>query len=57
MGCSPHVILLLIPAKSSATVADVDTWHVIQKLELDVFKAQDNLLKVKLSQAVQANKN
>jgi len=56
MGCSPHVIPPLVPAKSSATVADIDAWHVIRKLETDVFKAQGNLLKAKLSQAVQANK-
>ena len=56
MGRSPRVILPLVPAKSSATVADIDAWHVIRKLETDVFEAQDNLLKAKLSQAVQANK-
>jgi len=57
MGRSPRVIPPLIPAKSSATVADIDAWHIIQKLELDVFEAQDNLLRAKLSQSVQANKN
>jgi len=56
MGRSPCMILPLVPAKSSATVVDIDAWHVIRKLETDVFKAQDNLLKAKLSQAVQANK-
>jgi hypothetical protein len=57
MGRSPHIIPPLVPTKSSATVTDVDAWHVIRKLEMDVFEAQDNLLKAKLSQAVQANKH
>ena len=57
MGRSPRVIPPLVPAKSSATVTDIDAWHVIRKLELDVFEAQDNLLKAKLLQAVQANKH
>jgi len=56
MGRSPRVIPPLVPAKSSATVADIDAWHVIRKLETDVFEVQDNLLKAKLLQAVQANK-
>ena len=46
-----------MPAKSSATVTDIDAWHIIQKLETDVFEVQDNLLKAKLSQAVQSNKH
>ena len=57
MGCSPHVIPPLIPTKSSSTVADIDVWHVIRKLETDVFEAQDNLLKAKLLQAVNAKKH
>jgi len=57
MGRSPHVIPPLVLAKSLATVTDIDAWHVIQKLELDVFEAQDNLFKAKLSQSIQANKN
>ena len=57
MGRSPRIIPPLIPAKSSATVTNIDAWHVTRKLETDVFKAQDNLLKAKLSQAVNANKN
>ena len=57
MGRSPRVIPPLVPAKSSSTVADIDAWHVIRKLETDVLEAQDNLLKAKLSQAVNANKH
>ena len=57
MGCSPQIIPSLVPAKLSATVTDIDAWHVIQKLETDIFEVQDNLLKAKLSQAVQANKH
>ena len=53
---SLRVIPLLIPAKPSATVADIDAWHVIHRLELDVLEAQDNLLKAKISQSLQANK-
>ena len=55
-GQSPRVIPPLIPAKPSATVADIDAWHVIRRLELDVLEAQDNLLKAKISQSLQANK-
>lgn len=57
MGQSPCIIPPLVPVKSSATVIDVDVWHIIWKLEMDVFGAQDNLLKAKLSQAVQSNKH
>jgi len=57
MGHSPCIILPLVPAKSSATVTDVDVWHVIRKLETDVFEVQDNLFKAKLSQAVNTNKH
>jgi len=57
MGRSPQVIPPLVPAKSSATVTDIDVWHVIWKLETDVFEAQDNFLKAKMSQSIQANKH
>jgi len=57
MGCSPHIIPPLIPAKSSTTVSNVDAWHVIQRLEMDVLEAQDNLLRAKISQLTHANKN
>ncbi|KIK06089.1 hypothetical protein K443DRAFT_90281 [Laccaria amethystina LaAM-08-1] len=56
-GCSPCVFPPLIPAKQSATTTDIDTWHVIHHLETDVLKAQDNLLKAKISQSFQANKH
>ena len=55
-GHSPRVIPPLIPAKPSAMVAEIDEWHVIRRLELDVLEAQDNLLKAKISQSLQANK-
>jgi len=55
-GQSLRVILLLVPAKPSATVADIDAWHVIWRLELDMLEVQDNLLKAKISQSLQANK-
>jgi len=57
MGHSPQIIPPLVPAKSSATVADVDAWHVIRRLESDVMEAQDNLLKAKISQSIQSNKH
>ena len=56
IGCSPHIIPLLVPAKSNVTVTDIDAWHVIRKLETDVLKAQDNLLKANL-QSTQSNKH
>ncbi|EDR02067.1 reverse transcriptase-RNase H-integrase [Laccaria bicolor S238N-H82] len=57
MGRSPRIIPPLVPAKSNATVTDIDTWHVIRKLETDVLEAQDNLLKAKISQSTQSNKH
>jgi hypothetical protein len=54
---SPRIILPLVPAKPSSTVTDVDAWHVIWRLETDILKAQDNLVRAKISQAVQANKS
>ena len=57
MGRSPHIIPPLVPAKPSMTVMDIDTWHVIQKLESDVLKAWDNLLKAKILQSTQSNKH
>ena len=56
-GQSRRIIPPLIPAKPSATVAVINAWHVIQCLETDVLEAQDNLLRAKISQAVQANKH
>lgn len=57
MGRSPRVIPPLVPAKSNATVTDIDAWHVIRQLETDVFEVQDNLLRAKISQSVQSNKH
>jgi hypothetical protein len=55
MGQSPRIIPLLVPAKPSATVADIDAWHIICHLELDVMEVQDNLLKAKITQVIQIN--
>jgi hypothetical protein len=44
-----------VPAKPSATVADIDAWHIICHLELDVMEVQDNLLKAKITQVIQIN--
>jgi len=57
MGCSPHIIPPLVPAKPSMTVMDIDTWNVIWKLESDVLEAQDNLLKAQILQSTQSNKH
>ena len=57
MGHSPCIIPPLVPAKSKATVTDIDAWHVIRKLETDVLEAQDNLLKAKILQSTQSNKH
>jgi len=57
MGRSPRIIPPLVPAKPSATVMDIDAWHVIRKLESDVLEAQDNLLKAKILQSTQSNKH
>jgi len=56
-GRSPRIIPPLVPAKTSATVANIDAWHVIRHLETDVLEAQDNLLKAKISQSFQKNKH
>lgn len=57
MGRSPRIIPPLILAKSSATMTDIDAWHIIRQLETDVFEVQDNLLWAKISQSIQANKH
>jgi len=54
---SLRIIPPLVPIKQSATIADIEAWHVNQCLETDVLKAQDNLLKAKISQSDQANKH
>jgi len=56
-GRSPRIIPPLVPAKTSATVTDINAWHVIRHLETDVLEAQDNLLKAKISQSFQKNKH
>jgi hypothetical protein len=56
-GQNPKLIPPLVPAKVSSKVAKVDTWHIIHHLEIDVLEAQDNLLKAKIAQSVQANKH
>ena len=57
MGRSPWLIPPLAPVTTSATVTEVDAWHVIRQLEIDVMDAQDNLLHAKISQSMQANKH
>jgi hypothetical protein len=56
MGQSPHLIPPIVTKPFSAT--NLDTKHAIlmlKELELDVLKAQDNLLAAKVTQATAAN--
>ena len=57
IGCSPCLLPPLVHAKVSATVTEINAWHVIQHLEQDVMEAHNNLLKAKNSQSNQANKH
>lgn len=57
MGRSPQVIPPLASATTSVAVTEVDVWHVIHQLEIDVMDAQNNLLHAKTSQSMQANKH
>ena len=57
MGRSPCMIPPLVPAKSNTTVTDINAWHIIHQLEMDVFEAQDDVLRTKISQSVQSNKH
>lgn len=56
MGCSPRVIPLLVRALDGK-VKDIHARDVIERLELDVKEAQDNMLCAKLSQALSANEH
>jgi Chromo (CHRromatin Organisation MOdifier) domain len=58
MGRSPRLIPPLIPIdKNSSSRDDISAWHVIKELEILTMEAQDNLLRAKISQASQANKD
>ena len=56
-GRSPRVIPPLTPAPTTATTAEVDARQIIERLELDVKEAQDNLLAAKIRQAYHANEH
>lgn len=47
----PPLIMLIVPTPPEEQVA----WELIERLQLDIFEAQDNLLKAKISQAAFAN--
>ena len=55
MGRSPRIIPPLIP-NLSITPKEIAAHTIIERLTHDVWEAQDNLLKAKISQARQANK-
>ena len=57
MGRSPRVIPPLIPVLRNASKEDVSARDIIQRLQMDVAEAQDNLLRAKITQAVKANKH
>jgi chromodomain-containing protein len=54
-GHSLHILPPIIPSKSSTPVQKLAT-DLLQKMQLCVHEAQDNLLVAKVSQAFQANK-
>ena len=56
-GRSPRVIPPLTLASSTPTAAEADARQIIERLELDVKEAQDNLLTAKICQAYHANEN
>ena len=57
MGWSPQIIPPLLPMPRNATKEDISACNIIDHLQLDVSKAQDNLLHAKISQSVEANKH
>lgn len=56
-GRSPRVIPPLIPLARNASPEDISAHDIIQRLQDDVSEAQDNLLRAKISQFVEANKH
>ena len=59
LGCTPRILppLILTDIDSTHTPAELSAQTVINRLQHDVWEAQDNLLKAKILQAQQANKH
>jgi hypothetical protein len=58
MGRSPRVIPPLVPDDEPVNDKDeIKAWKIIKDLELLTMEAQDNLLRAKISQSSQSNKN
>ena len=55
LGQSPCLITLLCTPIAPTPLEEVWAWELIKKLQQDAFKAQDNLLKAKVTQATYAN--
>lgn len=57
MGRSPCLIPPLLPLPHNVTTEDISAHDIIKRLQIDVLEAQDNLLRSKISQAVESNKH
>ena len=57
MGRSPRLIPPLVPLPCNASTEDVSARDIIEHLQVDVSEAQDNLLRAKITQSVEANKH
>ena len=57
MGHNPRIIPPLLPLPCNSTVKDISARDVILQLQTDVVEAQDNLLRAKITQSVEANKH
>jgi hypothetical protein len=56
-GCSPRIIPPIAPLPNNATPDDITVHATIDKLNIDVHEAQDNLLAAKTCQAYHANQH
>jgi hypothetical protein len=56
-GRSPRIIPPLVPNTENATPAETSAREIINRLQLDVMEAQDNLLAAKIRQAYHANEH
>lgn len=56
-GRSPRVIPPLVPLPAGAKAAEVDAREIIDRLDIDVKEAQDNLIAAKVRQAYHANEH
>jgi hypothetical protein len=54
-GWSPHIIPPIAPLTKNATTNEITTHNIITQVNLDVQKAQDNLLSAKIHQAYHEN--